>query len=311
MWLEAAGLLPMVLPARPGEPGTMPATSPLWRPRLLLPSLFGRTIVLDPAGGGTVDQGRFPMGERGADWNLQTARHLKTLLEGAGARVLLTRQAEEAPDPRSKVLLEKKHGADLFLTIGRAPAGQPAVALHHPGSVLGEQGALAVTRALAPLEPCNMESSYAYLLRHTSCPALEVNLPSPLDTAQEWILGSSARQMAQARALLLACAAVFTPRGELPPALTAASALALLPTRPRAADLDRALWDGNFPWRPARQDTPIWQEEPEGLNSWQDIGWPAQGETHTLELHWGGHWQLWRLENKQNGWEAKLMMENR
>jgi len=309
VWVEASGLMPLVQTG--AGPGTVPAETALWRPRLLLPALFGRTIVLDPAGGGTEDQGRFPLGDRGADWNLQTARHLKTLLEGAGARVRLTRQAEEAPDPRTKVLLEKDSGADLFLTIGRAPASAAATVAHHPGSVLGQRGARALARALGPLDPCTVSPSYAYLLRHTSCPALEVRLPSPAGPPEERILGSTARQMAQARAMLLACAAIFAPDGDLPPTMTAAQAVAVLPSRPDPAELDRALWDGNFPWQPPHAAPGSWQEGPESLTSWKDIGWPARGNVHTLELHRGGHWQLWRLENRKGGWQTELMMENR
>lgn len=315
VWIEGRGVLPVVLPAAggpggPGIQGTVARETSLWRPRLLLPALFGRTIVLDPAGGGTDEEGRFPLGDRGADWNLATARHLRTLLEGAGARVVLTRLSEVAPDARRKVLMEKENAADLFLTIGRTPPQEEAVVAHHPGSVRGEIGARALVQALGPLDPTIRVESYAYLLRHTACPALEVRLPSPGNAREEILLGSAPRQMAQARALLLACAAVFAPDASLPASLPPEEVLAALPVAVAADDLDQALWDGNFPWLPRNAATP-WQNDSGYLMSWDDPGWPVQGDLHTLEIHRGGHWQLWRVDTRGPEPEAQLILENR
>lgn len=320
IWIEGRGVLPVVLPGD-RRTGTMPPTSDLWRPTLLVPELFGRTIVLDPAGGGTVDEGRFPMGDRGSDWNLSTAIHLKALLEGAGAQVVLTRDGEIAPDARGKVLLEREHGAELFLTIGRVSSGDPPVVQHHPGSVLGERGARAVVQAFGALENLARGESYAYLLRHTSCPALEVRLPSPADAYEERWRGDRAYQLTQARALLLACAAVFGNDGTLPANLPPEQILAALPQRALSSgdggiqNLSLAVWDGNFPWYPGRPDAG--QSTWAGRNpnptktSHDEPGWPATGAIHTLEIHRQGNWQLWRVEITPRGYEMELILENR
>jgi N-acetylmuramoyl-L-alanine amidase len=308
VWIEARGLMPLVDPGGedPNRPTTMVSDRGVWRSRQVLPELFGRTIIVDPAGGGTDNDGMFPLGTRGADINLETARQVKLLLEGAGARVLLTREGEIAPDPQSKILLAGRENADLFLTIGQTDSsGQPAI-LHHPGSKVGVLWAQSLALAMAPLDSLVVGQSYAYLLRHTACPALEMRLRSPQTAPEELLASSLPQQMAVARAILLAFASVYSPTNEQPPTLDPAKFLGKLPGGLPAHTVDWARWDGNFSWLP-----PSFQNDTLSVISGDTPGWPAPEGMHTLEIHAGSQWQLWRVESTSEGLEFKKMMENR
>ena len=68
------------------EPGASPPDTFFWQP--VLPELIGKTIVLDPTGGGSETDGTGPLGTRGADLNLRLAERAASLLRGAGAEVL-------------------------------------------------------------------------------------------------------------------------------------------------------------------------------------------------------------------------------
>ena len=118
----------------------------------MLPELIGKTIVLDPTGGGNDTDGTGPLGSRGTDFNLRIAERTASLLRGAGAEVLLTRDDERWVPPEEKVLLANESGADLFLTIGRCqdPAFRYS-ALHHHGSSTGQAWAELFAQAVAPL----------------------------------------------------------------------------------------------------------------------------------------------------------------
>lgn len=286
LWLEADGFLPLFVETA-GD--TLD-----WEP--LLPALQGRTVVLDPRGGGSDEQGRGPLGTRGADLNLQVARRLASLLRGAGCRVELTRTAETwVPDP-VKVLRANDAGADLYVAIARGDTTGRVVVRHHPQSAVGARLAANVAR-VDGLPPVQVEPGWDYVLRHTACPALVVALESLADAplAVEDRLTSPAWQDAVARALLLAVAATWQGEATLaaavdPVALLAdlAGSRALPPGR-----VDWARWDGNFTWLP------------DFVSSL-----PANGPRHTLELHAGPSWQLWAL-SRPGGWQARLLLENR
>ncbi len=313
-WIEAKGVLPLIDPGAGHEDrtGTINPDLEIWRPRLLLHQLFGKTIILDPAGGGTNSNGTYPLGTRGADLNLETARQVGLLLEGAGARVFMTREGEVAPDPQQKVLLAGQKGADLFLTISRAPTGSPTMAQHHPGSRVGLRWAQAMSQAMTPLDSLTVGTSYAYLLRHTACPALEIRLIAPRDAGRELLMASLPWHMAEARAILLACATALSDSEQLPPAVNPAALLDQLSAQSAGRSLptvEWAKWDGNFNWI-----RPTFQDGPNTVGSWQTTGWPAISNLHTLEIHSGDHWQVWRVDladDRLVGPQFKLILENR
>jgi N-acetylmuramoyl-L-alanine amidase len=311
VWIEAKGVLPVVLPGSGREDlvGTISPELEIWRPRLLLHQLFGKTIILDPAGGGTNTGGTYTLGTRASDLNLETARQIKLLLEGAGARVFMTREGEVAPDPQQKILLAGAQKADLFLSIARALPGSRRAALHHPGSVVGERWAKAMIRAMAPMDSLTLGTSYAYLLRHTACPALEIQLSAPLGAEEEMRMGTLPWQMAEARAILLACAAALSPQEQWPQTVNPVALLDQLATHAAersVPDVQWARWDGNFNWV-----RPSFQESTGTVASWDTTGWPAISDLHTLEIHSGSQWQMWRVLLTPDAPLFELMLENR
>jgi len=314
IWIEAKGLLPLINPGknRTDLKSTFSGQTEVIRPRLLLHQLFGKTIVLDPAGGGTNNNGTYPLGTRGADLNLKTAQQLRLLLEGAGANVLMTRQAEVAPDPQQKVLLAGKNKADLFLTISRTmPDQQPRIE-HHPGSRIGQRWAGAMAKALAPMDSLSVGTSYAYLLRHTACPALNLRLQAPENAQDEMLVSSLAWQMAESRAALLACATALSGGDQLPASVNPAQLIGQLASaQPQRSlpNVQLARWDGNFQWVP-----PTFPNRQNSLVSWQATGWPAVSKLHTLEIHSGPMWQIWRVTLPAETHllpQFELIMENR
>ncbi len=299
LWREAPGMHPLVR-ASAALADTLAAVP-------VLPALAGRTVVIDPAGGGADSDGDGPLGLRGADVNLAVARHLALLLEGCGARAVLTRDEGDVPTPSAKVALADAVGADLFLTVGRSSDGTAAVS-HHPGSVKGEawadHAAAAVARLLPGTAPA-VRPSWGYLLRHTACPALEIRLPGAGDAAADLRLGRPAWQAAEARALLLAAAALAG--GDSVPWADPAALLARLPGALPAETVDWARWDGNLPWYPlpaASGPAPA-----AAVPSWREPGLPAAGRVHHLEIHGSGRWQLWRLEQEADGaWIGTIIL---
>ncbi len=299
-WLEAAGASPLVL-----EPGVAAAApeSLTWIP--LLPDLIGKRVALDPRGGGTDDQGLGPLGARGSELNLQVAERLAALLRGAGCEVAMLREAEIfVPDPE-RVRRADAHGADLYLAIGR---GEPGVR-HHHGSTVGTPWAASCAASLAPLVPDTVAvaAAYDYVLRHTACPAIVVDLESPANTAVESRLTDPAWQDAVARALFRGTVAMLQPDA---PFLAVTDLLDILGDRAIPRDrLDLVRLDGNLSWLP-----PSGQVTGAPLPSWSadDPGLPVRGDHHVIELRAGPHWQLWTLDRVPGGqWHGRVLLENR
>ena len=110
LWCEWPGLLPLVDPNRRRRLSSAHGSGrrrTLAGGRLLAPGLAGRTVVLDPAGGSDDPDGTGPLGLRGSDLNLATAREAAALLRGAGAIVHLTRAHETALNAPAKVALAR------------------------------------------------------------------------------------------------------------------------------------------------------------------------------------------------------------
>lgn len=286
-WLEIRGARPILVDATHRTPWQetcdLPRDTLVWHP--LVPELVGKTIVIDPHGGAADADGTAPMGTPGRELNLRTAERLAALLRGAGAEAVLTRDDPGFVPPEAKILLANEVEADLFITLRRAAPEAPGWSVaHHYGSRGGSAWGALLAETLAPFaapDTVPVAESYAYLLRHTACPAVDVALPLPadLDTEERW--RAPAYQQAVASALMSATAAWF--QGE---------ELLLSLTDPRTFIIERTIaatlldgcdWirvDGNWLWLPPRDaDTP-----PAQL--------PLPGPDHTFEVRRGNRWEL-------------------
>jgi N-acetylmuramoyl-L-alanine amidase len=314
LFVTYPGALPLVDPdpANPDTARTVSASGKRWLFQALVPGLSGKVIVLDPAGGGSENDGAGPLGTRGATLNLETALLAKGLLEGCGAEVHLTREAETAPQPEEKVRRAGALGADLFLTIGRSSQAGLWTASHHPGSESGLRWADLFLNSAAglttPGDSVAVLPSYDYLLRHTACPALEARLPGPVTPGQEMRLLDRGWQRAEARAILMSVVSFFDGGGEPAPGLDIASVIKDLAGARDLAAVEWAELDGNFIWSPMPE--PASETDPVSLDSWLDPGLPDLIDRHTLEIHSGGTSRLWLLENTADGFAARLMMIN-
>jgi N-acetylmuramoyl-L-alanine amidase len=326
-WIEAPGALPVFAdrdhrPHWPSDaaaaaesPHGDPPDTLYWQP--LLPALVGKTIVLDPTGGGPDDDGTGPLGTRGALLNLEVAEKTAALLRGAGCRVVLTREDETWVPNEHKILLANRENADLFLTIGRTQNSAGSVtAAHHHGSAPGEIWARDFGRAYAPLlaagDSLAITPSWAYLLRHTACPALAVGLPRPETMAAEERLANPYHQHATARALLLSVAALLEDETVFEDVVDPARLLAALePAGPSADAIAWIRFDGNFFWLPPAREHDTAAAD-SSLTFTQGPGLPAYGPYHTLEVRAGGTSRFWALRrNARGAWDGRLLFSMR
>jgi N-acetylmuramoyl-L-alanine amidase len=316
-WLEADGAMPIVIGGnrRPlaAEPGAAASDTARWRP--ILPELIGKRIVLDPTGGGSETDGAGPAGTRGADFNLQVAERTASLLRGAGAVVVLTRRNESWLPSEEKVLLANRQQADLFMIIQRChETGYRFSAHHHATSLAGLRWSKLWARCIALLTTPGGGSdpevgsvltapSYAYLLRHTACPALQVGLEAPVTHEIEDRLLDPACQQAQAIALFLSIAS-FTAGADLLDDL--AQPLEIIASRsdsfPAPDRIDWIRWDGNWLWIPPRAGA----SRQQAVSLYRAPGLPFRGGEHTLEIHARGEWQLWSLSKSGDGSGIRL-----
>ena len=185
---------------------------------------------------------------------------------------MLTRDAGGAPSPVARVALADDVAADLFLTIGRAADPTRATVRHHPGSLGGEAWAARSAAAVGRLLPgadVAIEESWAYRLRHTSCPALEVRLPGPATAAAELRQQTTGWQAAEARALLLGIVGPVAAEAPVP-VLDPLALLARWPGAPDSADVTRVVWDGNLPIYPLPAGDGSAGADP--VSSWREPG---------------------------------------
>ncbi|MCR4428270.1 MAG: N-acetylmuramoyl-L-alanine amidase [Caldiserica bacterium] len=106
------------------------------RPGSLTPNPSGRRVVIDPGHGRTTPEGFYdggaigPSGTKESTINLDIALRLRTLLEGAGIQVIMTRTAENdpsTPDLPGRVAIAEASHADLCLSIHNNSTTNPEV----------------------------------------------------------------------------------------------------------------------------------------------------------------------------------------
>ena len=288
-WLAADGAAPLRIPS-----GAAAAETLRWR--ALAPALTGRTVLVDPDGGGRRDLGRDAVGRSGSDLDLALARRLADLLRRAGARVSLTRTDDRFLDEPTRVLLANARRPDLMLVLTRGDPTGPAWRLrHYPGSRTGEPWARALAASLTATglaDSVTVEPDGGYLLRQVACPVVVVELPRPgrADGPPGREDRLAAWQRALACALLTGTADREAP-GRISPAtvdsLLAAAAAAGVP-RP-----DWLLWEDNWPWQPLPDDVP-----------WRTV-LPLRGDRHVAEYRRGATRGVLLWERRDGAWSAR------
>jgi N-acetylmuramoyl-L-alanine amidase len=184
----------------------------VWPPRfaaLAGGALHGRRIALDPEGGGDDAAGSAPGGTRASALNLEVARALASMLEAAGAAVVMTRDGDHAVSELERVQVSEAFRAERYLRIGHANA--PPVAGHYFNSGGGKRWGQRVSATLAALglDTVRVAESAKYPLAQVSAVALYVS-PARVDSAETKLLASG-RLRAEAYALYLALAADLAP----------------------------------------------------------------------------------------------------
>lgn len=145
-------------------------------------------VAVDPGHGGE-DGGVTHGGVKEKDVNLAVGLLLRDRLQVLGARVVMTREADEdyALDQRSSLnvrLYRAVQGeARVFVSIHansfRDPSQWGAQTFYHPGSAEGRRLALLVQEELVRLEPGNYREALAadyYVLRNSRMPAVLVEV---------------------------------------------------------------------------------------------------------------------------------------
>jgi N-acetylmuramoyl-L-alanine amidase len=174
-------------------------------------ALHGRRIVLDPDGGGDNSGGMGKGGTRAAVLNLDVARALASLLEAAGARVRLTRDADISLSELARVQISEAFGAERFLRIGHRR--EPPQIGYYFSSPAGRAWAARVAAACSslglPVPPRGENAQYP--LQQTSCPALYAGLARIDDPAAEARMLEAGAVGRVAQALYFALVREWTP----------------------------------------------------------------------------------------------------
>jgi N-acetylmuramoyl-L-alanine amidase len=178
-----------------------------WPPRLAAVAggaLHGRRIALDPEGGGDDAAGSAPGGTRASAVNLEVARALGAMLEAAGARVVHTREGDQAVSELGRVQVAEGYRAERYLRIGHA--NTEPVAGHYFSSAGGRRWAERLARTLESLglPSLRVAESSKYPIAQVSAVALYASL-ARVDSSEAALLAPG-RTRAEAYALFLALA---------------------------------------------------------------------------------------------------------
>lgn len=196
--------------------------------------LTGRLIAIDPGHGGNDPGAIGPSGTHEKEITLGIATVLKGLLEEAGARVLMTREADQAVGLYERAGMANDAGAELFVSVhvnssvSRALAGTETY--YFPGAAAGRALAQKLQRRmLEALGRTNREVREAdfVVVRETRMPSALVECAYLSNQEEERLLQDAAFQrkaaeaISQAVADYLEAAALATPA--TPPGGTAGS----------------------------------------------------------------------------------------
>jgi N-acetylmuramoyl-L-alanine amidase len=168
--------------------------------------LFGRSIAIDAAGGGSEPLQVSATGVRASDATLMAARALASEITWAGAHPTLLRSDDRTLPDLARVETAEAAGAELYVRFGAGPA--PKIR-HYPGSQRGSR--LAQTAAAEIQAECGLTlpvvGEVTPILLLTSSPAIEIVLPAPTNIATEDQLLDPAFLRRVGRAMAIALAA--------------------------------------------------------------------------------------------------------
>lgn len=180
--------------------------------------LAGRVIVIDPGHGGSDSGAPGPGGVDEKDIVLSVARKVRTLLEEAGARVVLTRDGDETVGLYERADVAGQAGAALFVSIHANASPFPGVSgletYYYPGSTEGKRLAAALQRALvARLGRPDREIHGAdfVVVREPDVPAALVECGYLTNREEARMLISEEFQLRLARAIAEGILRYFTP----------------------------------------------------------------------------------------------------
>lgn len=233
--LGSAGVT-VTLPAQPGHRALYRAAPGVLELRFLTPGLSGKRIYIDPGHGGEETGAVGPSGLLEKDLNLGVALRLRTLLEAAGARVIMARWADERslpPERRAilrtqsertradlehRVISANQDRVDLFLSIhgNGGDVGQRGTETYWTPANLNGEG----SRRLAELVQSELLKALSLpdrgvrqrgflVVRYSDAPAVLAELGFVTDPAEERLLRSDQGQKLAAEALFSAVQQFF------------------------------------------------------------------------------------------------------
>lgn len=198
--------------------GQPQSVSPI-RPGSISPqTLAGRTIVVDPGHGGA-DPGTVGVGRTTEAENvLAVAWELKEMLEGVGARVIMTRQSNVNPADgtayagqadsqlAARTAQANRHNADIFVSLHNDWADDPSVTGSAAYYYHGQDWALAdaIQRGLiSQLKSVDRGVRHGnfYVLRNTSMPAALVEIGFLSNAREADLLGQRWYRLEAARGI--------------------------------------------------------------------------------------------------------------
>lgn len=207
--------------------------TPVEAPSPVLPAggaegVAGQVIVLDPGHGGSDSGAVGPNGVREKDIALQVAQKVRTILENAGARVVMTRttdrdvygpNASAGQELQARSDVANRQNASVFLSIHCNAFGSPSAngteTYSAPGSYQGRRLAGFLQEELVEaggLVNRGAKEANLYVLTHTNMPAALVELAFISNYREEGLLTSDDFQNKMAHAIAKGLSRFFESR---------------------------------------------------------------------------------------------------
>lgn len=173
------------------------------------PALYGKKVVIDAGHGGSDGGAIGSSGTIEADINLSIAKKLRTVLEGYGMTVIMTRDTEQAVAPGKKSDMAKRReiiqtsGQDVTVSIHQnkhtdSDSRGPQV-FYAPGSAEGEKLAVYIqerlNKELQVERPRSAAEGNYYIVKSGEAPAVIVECGFISNPTEEIELGKKAYQL--------------------------------------------------------------------------------------------------------------------
>ncbi len=195
--------------------------------RIFEGSLFGKSIMIDPEGGGLSYGALGPTGLRASDETWETAAFLHSMLENAGADARLSRNIGDDLTLHTRVRNANSAGSVLFVSVRYSGSENPkkdvtevfAFPSSSNGKRFGRLVAASFGEAYGQVVDGPLESA-EYVLQQTASPALIVNLGYVTNPETESELYSVRRNRQDAYGLFNAVLKYFSPDKVFPYSLS-------------------------------------------------------------------------------------------